>query len=542
MRIVELLIEELEELSGFTEVALVKDPAIELPFFAFKENNVEDAIAFQTIKQLVKDQFVERLPGESRDDYMGRCIPVLKSEGFPEDQALAICYDTFDIDVSTLPDYNNNISGSINYEFESFTDYPQSATNAAKRALEWRDEHPDQGCLTRVGWARANQLANREPISEETIARMASFARHLQHEDVPFSEGCGGLAVAAWGGRAGIQWAQRKLEEIREGLSQEFSYFNDLPDNIQDKLLENLSNTGISREKLQKDGYVIEDYEESPNLTFALPTKADANPDKPTNDTSGNFKILYEYDVRAGKGPKIQSNTRDFCRRLIGLNLLFRKEDIDRLTIKGANSEEFGFYNIFRYKGSFNCRHFWRKKRVYQKQEENPASIKSITSRISDLPSANVAPGVNSSIGDSETVAFSKYNFGMDEDKKIVVGPLMVPNRLIFRVDENDEPYYVYFSEDTIKKISQKMMKEKLLDKMNLEHDPGSPIDGHMIETWIVEDEMNDKSNSYGMNLPKGTWVGAYQINDNDTWDLVKNGTVTGFSLEGFFESKAIQN
>ena len=123
-------------------------------------------------------------------------------------------------------------------------------------------------------------------------------------------------------------------------------------------------------------------------------------------------------------------------------------------------------------------------------------------------------------------------------EKQIVVGPLMVPNRLIFRVDENDEPYYVYFSEDTIKKISQKMMKEKLLDKMNLEHDPGSPIDGHMIETWIVEDEMNDKSNSYGMNLPKGTWVGAYQINDNDTWELVKNGTVTGFSLEGFFESK----
>jgi len=535
MRIVELLIEELEDMSGFTEVALVKDPAIELPFFAFKENKVEDAIAFEIIKQLMKDEFVEKLPGESRDDYMGRCLPKLKSEGFPEDQALAICYDSFDIDVSTLPGYDNNISGSINYEFESFNDYPESAVNAAKRALEWRDSHPENDCGTRVGWARANQLANRRPISEETIARMASFARHLQHEDVPYSEGCGGLMIDAWGGRAGIEWAQRKLEEIREGLSQEFSHFNDLPSNIQEKLLENLSKTGISRDSLVKDGYVIEDYEESPNLTFALPTKSSANPDKPTNDTSGNFKILYEYS-----GPK-DSKNRSFCRRLLDLDLLFRKEDIDRMTIQGANSEEFGFYNIFRYKGSFNCRHIWRKKRVYQKQEQNPSSIKSIIPRIADLPSANVAPGVNSSIGDSETVAFSKYNFGMDEDKKIVVGPLMVPNRLIFRVDENNEPYYVFFSEETIKKLSQKMMKEKLLDKMNLEHDPGSPIDGHMIETWIIEDEMNDKSNSYGMNLPKGTWVGAYQIEDNEVWNLVKNGTVTGFSLEGFFESKKIQ-
>jgi hypothetical protein len=100
-------------------------------------------------------------------------------------------------------------------QFESYTDYPESAVNAAKRALEWRDSHPETDCGTPVGWARANQLAKREPISEETIARMASFARHLQYEDVPYSEGCGGLMVDAWGGRAGIEWASRKLEEIR---------------------------------------------------------------------------------------------------------------------------------------------------------------------------------------------------------------------------------------------------------------------------------------------------------------------------------------
>jgi len=103
-------------------------------------------------------------------------------------------------------------------QFESYTDYPESATNAAKRALAWVEEHGWGDCGTPVGKARAHQLANREPISEETIARMAAFARHLQYKDVPYSEGCGGLMVDTWGGQAGIEWASSKLEEIRQGF------------------------------------------------------------------------------------------------------------------------------------------------------------------------------------------------------------------------------------------------------------------------------------------------------------------------------------
>ena len=60
---------------------------------------------------------------------------------------------------------------------ESYNDYPQSATNNAKRALEWADKNGWGSCGTPVGKARANQLANREPISRETIARMASFKK-----------------------------------------------------------------------------------------------------------------------------------------------------------------------------------------------------------------------------------------------------------------------------------------------------------------------------------------------------------------------------
>lgn len=97
---------------------------------------------------------------------------------------------------------------------KTYSDYPQAATNNAKRALKWADENGWGTCLTSVGKARARQLANREPLSRDTIARMASFKRHQQHADVPYDEGCGGLAWDAWGGTSGIEWAIRKLKEI----------------------------------------------------------------------------------------------------------------------------------------------------------------------------------------------------------------------------------------------------------------------------------------------------------------------------------------
>ena len=99
-------------------------------------------------------------------------------------------------------------------ELKSYSDYPEGARNNAKRALKWADENGWGSCGTDVGKQRANQLANGEAITRDTIARMASFKRHQQHKDVPYSEGCGGLMYDAWGGSAGVNWAISKLKEI----------------------------------------------------------------------------------------------------------------------------------------------------------------------------------------------------------------------------------------------------------------------------------------------------------------------------------------
>lgn len=102
---------------------------------------------------------------------------------------------------------------------ETYNDYPKSASNNAQRALDYKADNPDNDCGTAVGWARANQLAKGEKISRETIARMASFKRHQQHKDVPYSEGCGGLMWDAWGGTSGVEWAIRKLKQIDTAAS-----------------------------------------------------------------------------------------------------------------------------------------------------------------------------------------------------------------------------------------------------------------------------------------------------------------------------------
>lgn len=134
--------------------------------------------------------------GEKQSDYMIRCVPQLM-DYHDEKQAIAICYDSF--------------RGSI--ELESYNDYPQGASNNAKRAIKFKEKNNSK-CGTKVGWTRANQLANKKNITRDTIARMASFKRHQQHKDISYTKGCGGLMWDAWGGSAGINWAINKLKQI----------------------------------------------------------------------------------------------------------------------------------------------------------------------------------------------------------------------------------------------------------------------------------------------------------------------------------------
>jgi hypothetical protein len=113
--------------------------------------------------------------------------------------------------------------GPVSVTKETYTDYPDAASENARMALEAREStgNPND-CGTDVGWARANQLAGHEPISRETVGRMAAFDRHRENSEMDDDEGeadCGWMMWKAWGGDAGVDWAIRKLDSLEEQSS-----------------------------------------------------------------------------------------------------------------------------------------------------------------------------------------------------------------------------------------------------------------------------------------------------------------------------------
>ena len=124
-----------------------------------------------------------------------------------------------------------------------------------------------------------------------------------------------------------------------------------------------------------------------------------------------------------------------------------------------------------------------------------------------------------------------------DKEKKLLVGALLIPNKPIYR-RSGDEEYYIYFSKETVVKASQMYLMNGNQSKATLEHE--HDINGlTLVESWIVEDEVHDKSRKFGMNVPVGTWMGSVKVNNDEVWnDFVKTGKVKGFSIEGYFADK----
>jgi len=128
----------------------------------------------------------------------------------------------------------------------------------------------------------------------------------------------------------------------------------------------------------------------------------------------------------------------------------------------------------------------------------------------------------------------------VDSEKRILMGALLIPNKPIYRNgDEGD--YYIYFSKDTIVRASQLFLQNGNQSNSTLEHDKA--LNGlTLVESWIVEDEVQDKSRKYGLNVPVGTWMGAVKVNNSKIWEqYVKTKKVKGFSIEGYFADKMEQ-
>ncbi len=125
----------------------------------------------------------------------------------------------------------------------------------------------------------------------------------------------------------------------------------------------------------------------------------------------------------------------------------------------------------------------------------------------------------------------------IDEEKRMLVSPALIPNKQIFRYNPNtDTDYYVYFSKDTVRKAAELYLKHNNHHKATYQHE--ERVSGVLtVESWIKEGEQ-DKSKLYGYDLPNGTWFVKMRIDNDEMWNKIKEGELRGLSIEGYFIDK----
>jgi hypothetical protein len=303
-------------------------------------------LKWETIQRLGISKHIDNNPDELKA--IKEHLPYVQTEQFGYDVGTIGGY--VDPGIGKKKKMSHEFEYLVPNQFESHSDYPESVKNNAKAVLKYVDENGWGSCGTEVGKIRANQLANGEAISLDTIKRMYSYlSRHEVdlESSKGYGDGCGKLMYDSWGGKSALSWAKSKIN-----------------------------------------------------------------------------------------------------------------------------------------------------------QAEN----------------------------------MSKQYFASDNEKHIVLGPAMIPDQKIFRKDALGNPYYVFFTPETIKMIAEKYMRNKYTDNNDLMHDGTAIKDIHVLESWIKESN-NDKSSDYGFeNLPVGTWFVSMKVNNPNVWSQVKEGKLNGFSVSGYFE------
>jgi len=126
----------------------------------------------------------------------------------------------------------------------------------------------------------------------------------------------------------------------------------------------------------------------------------------------------------------------------------------------------------------------------------------------------------------------------VSKEKRLLMGAALIPEKPIYR-KSGDHEFYIYFSKDTVAKASQMFLKAGNQGQATMEHTEEKLSGMTIVESWLVEDEVHDKSRKYGLDMPLGTWMVAMKVDNDDIWNnYVKEGKVKGFSIEGYFADK----
>jgi len=123
--------------------------------------------------------------------------------------------------------------------------------------------------------------------------------------------------------------------------------------------------------------------------------------------------------------------------------------------------------------------------------------------------------------------------FATDDEKQLVTGVVMLADTPIYRRGEEGEEFYAQFPKEVVEKMSFKYMKNKFTDRVNLEHNRADSVEGaYLVESFLFDKERGIKIPEFIGEVPEGSWIATFKIEDEEVWKKVKSGEFSGFSLE----------
>ena len=126
----------------------------------------------------------------------------------------------------------------------------------------------------------------------------------------------------------------------------------------------------------------------------------------------------------------------------------------------------------------------------------------------------------------------------VSKEKRLLMGAALIPDKPIYR-KSGDHEFYIFFSKETVAKASQMFLKSGNQGQATMEH-ASKKLEGMtVVESWIVEDLVHDKSRKYGLDMPLGSWMVSMKVDNDEVWNnYVKKNKIKGFSIEGYFADK----
>ena len=125
----------------------------------------------------------------------------------------------------------------------------------------------------------------------------------------------------------------------------------------------------------------------------------------------------------------------------------------------------------------------------------------------------------------------------VSKEKRLLMDAALIPDKPIYRKSDDNE-FYIYFSKDTVAKASQMFLQAGNQGQATMEHATEKLEGMTVVESWIIEDEVHDKSRKYGLDMPVGTWMISIKCTNDEVWAKVKEQKIRGFSIEGYFADR----